>query len=168
MRHIEEIIVSPVYPTTLLLGYIAGGVVRGFTIAVAIGIVSIIMMKIQIIHLALMLLIIVATAVLFAIAGFINGVFARKFEDINVILVFALTPMTFLGGVFYSLDQLPHSWRWLSYIDPITYIVNAYRYSFFGITEFSVVLTVSVILGLVIMSYVAALMLLRTRIVKSN
>lgn len=134
-RHIEEILVSPTPNYTILVGYLAGGVGRGLLTGLIVTLISMIFTDIRIHHLAITISVAFLTALLFSLGGFINGIFARKFDDIAIVPTFILTPLTYLGGVFYSIDLLPHGWRQFSLANPILYMVNAFRYGFLGASD---------------------------------
>ena len=129
-RHIEEMLISPVPNYIILIGYMAGGVVRGLTVGVAVTIVSLVFHPLNIHSLWVMFSMIILTAILFSLAGLINGVYAKSFDDISIIPTFVLTPLTYLGGIFYSIKMLPEFWQQLSLANPILYMVNAFRYGY--------------------------------------
>ena len=104
---------------------------------------------------------IVLTAILFALAGFINGVYARTFDDISIIPTFVLTPLTYLGGIFYSIHMLPEFWQQVSLANPILYMINAFRYGFLGITDISLLASYSISIGFIVTLYLFSIYLLR-------
>lgn len=134
-RSIEEVMVAPVHPSVMLLGYVAGGVVRGIAVGIIVLILSLFFTKLHVHNLAVVLLVIVLAATVFSLGGFINGVFANKFDDIAIIPTFIITPLTYLGGVFYSISLLPEFWQNLSLLNPILYMVNAFRYGMLGVSD---------------------------------
>ncbi|MFT6492365.1 MAG: ABC-2 type transport system permease protein, partial [Porticoccus sp.] len=123
-RSIEELLVSPVPNYIILLGYVIGGVVRGLAVGVIVTLLSLFFTDLQVSHLGVTVAIVFLTAVLFALAGFINAVFANSFDDISIIPTFVLTPLTYLGGVFYSISMLPPFWQAVSLANPVLYMVN--------------------------------------------
>ncbi|MRI32361.1 ABC transporter permease [Endozoicomonas sp. OPT23] len=131
-KSIEELLVSPVPNWVILAGYTMGGVVRGLYVGVLVMLLGAFFIELQIHHVLVTLLAVFLTATLFALGGFINAIFAGKFDDIAIIPTFVLTPLTYLGGVFYSVDVLPEPWRQLSMLNPILYQVNAFRYGILG------------------------------------
>lgn len=159
-RHIDEIMVSPTSNFTLLCGYLSGGILRGLLIGVIVGAVSIFFTHLHIKHIGLMLFIIVLTATLFSIAGFINGLFARKFDDIGVIPTFVLTPLTYLGGVFYSVSLLPPFWQHASKLNPVWYMINAFRHSFLGVSDLDIGYALTVMILTTAGFFILALFLL--------
>lgn len=137
-RSIEEMLVSPMSGATILLGYVAGGVARGLCVGLIVTLLSLFFTSIQVQHLLVTVLVVVLTAVLFAIAGFINAIFASKFDDVTIIPAFVLTPLTYLGGVFYSIDLLPDFWAKVSLLNPVVYMVNVFRYGLLGVSDVNV------------------------------
>lgn len=135
---IEELLVSPLSKHTILLGYVGGGVFRGIVIALLVTIVAQFFTQLTVVNLGVMLMTILGTSVLFSIGGLINAIFARSFEDISIIPSFVLTPLTYLGGVFYSLDNLSSFWQNLSLLNPIVYMVNAFRFGILGHSDVNV------------------------------
>jgi ABC-2 type transport system permease protein len=159
-RHIEEIIISPTPNYIILLGYICGGVARGLTVGIAVTIVSLIFHPLNIHSLWVMLSMITLTAILFSLAGLINGVYAKSFDDISIIPTFVLTPLTYLGGIFYSISMLPEFWQNLSRANPILYMVNAFRYGFLGISDISLMTSYVIIIAFIIALFLFGLHLL--------
>lgn len=137
-KHIEEILVSPVPNHLILAGYITGGVVRGLLVGFIVTLVAMFFADLRIHNLFVVISVILLTSVLFSLGGFINGVFAKKFDDISVIPTFILTPLTYLGGVFYSIELLPDFWQNVSMLNPILYMVNAFRYGMLGVSDIDV------------------------------
>jgi len=159
-RHVEELLVSPMPNAIILLGFVSGGIVRGLTVGVAVTAVAAVLSDLQVHNLALILLVALLTAALFAIGGFINAVYAKSFDDISIIPTFVLTPLIYLGGIFYSLELLPEFWQGVSLFNPILYMINAFRYGFIGTSDIGLG-TAFVIIGLFIVGlYLFALHLL--------
>ncbi|MGD8498460.1 MAG: ABC transporter permease, partial [Chromatiales bacterium] len=127
-RHIEEMLVSPIPNYLILIGFVSGGVARGLIVGVAVTGVSLFFSDLAVQNLAITLSVVVLTAILFSLAGFINGVYAKSFDDISLIPTFVLTPLTYLGGIFYSIALLPEFWQKASLLNPILYMINAFRY----------------------------------------
>ncbi len=145
-RNVEELLVSPVSNFVILLGFVMGGATRGLLVGVIVTLVSLFFTDLQILNPLLMLLVLVATATLFATAGFLNGLYASSFDDISIVPTFVLTPLTYLGGVFYSLALLPDLWRTISMLNPIVYMVNTFRYSLLGISDVNVLFSLVMIM----------------------
>ena len=132
-RNIEEMLVSPVPTWVIIMGFVGGGVARALIIGVIVTTVSMFFVDVHIFNGFILVLTLILTATLFATAGLINGIFAKTFDDISVIPTFVLTPLTYLGGVFYSLSLLPEFWQTVSKANPIVYMVNGFRYGFLGV-----------------------------------
>jgi len=159
-RHVEELLVSPMPNAIILLGFVSGGIARGLTVGLAVTAVAALLSDLQITHLGIVLLVATLTAALFSIAGFINAVYAKSFDDITIIPTFVLTPLIYLGGIFYSLELLPDFWRGASLFNPILYMINAFRYGFIGSSDIGLG-TAFTIIGLFIVGlYLFALNLL--------
>jgi ABC-2 type transport system permease protein len=134
-RHIEEMIVSPMSNVTIILGHVAGGVVRGLLVGALVTVVALGFTSLKVAHPLVTVSIVFLSSVVFALAGFINAVFAKKFDDISIVPTFVLTPLTYLGGVFYSISLLPQFWQNASLANPILYMVNAFRYGILGVSD---------------------------------
>jgi ABC-2 type transport system permease protein len=160
-RHIEEMLVSPIPNVVILAGYVTGGVARGLAVGIVVTIVALFFTELHLHSLALTLTIVVLTATMFSIAGLINGIYAQKFDDISVIPTFVLTPLTYLGGVFYSIDLLPDFWHRVSLLNPVLYMVNAFRYGILGVSDIDVVLALAVLCAFILGLWFYALALLR-------
>lgn len=131
-RYVEELLVSPTPPWVILAGYVAGGVARGLMVGVIVTVVSLLFTRTGVAHPWLMLATLLLSAVIFSLAGFVNAVYAKKFDDISIVPTFILTPLTYLGGVFYSVTLLPPLWQSISLVNPILYMVSAFRYGMLG------------------------------------
>ena len=134
-HHIEEILVAPVPNALILAGYVTGGICRGLCVGVMVTLVALGFTHLHLHSLSITIAVVVLTSALFSLGGFINAVFARKFDDISIVPTFVLTPLTYLGGVFYSIDLLPEFWRHMSLLNPILYMVNAFRYGILGVSD---------------------------------
>lgn len=145
-KSIEELLISPMHNSLLLLGYVLGGVLRGVIVALLVFIVARFFLPIELNHLPMTLLVVVLVAAVFALAGFTNGMLARNFDDVMLVPTFLLTPLTYLGGVFYSISMLPVFWQKVSLLNPILYMVNALRHAMIGQEEVSMHLSMSIIL----------------------
>lgn len=157
---IEEILVSPMSNTVILLGFVAGGVSRGILTGLIVTSLSLFFTDLSVQHIGLTILVVVLTAMMFSIAGLINAIFANKFDDVTIVPTFILTPLTYLGGVFYSIDMLPEFWRGLSMANPILYMVNAFRYGVLGVSDVDVYVSLAMIAGFTIAGFALALWLL--------
>ena len=132
---VEELMVAPVHPAIMMLGYVAGGVARGVAVGVIVLLVSLFFTDLHIHNLAMVLLVTVLSATVFSLGGFINALLASKFDDVAIVPTFVITPLTYLGGVFYSISLLPEFWQGVSLFNPILYMVNAFRYGILGISD---------------------------------
>jgi ABC-2 type transport system permease protein len=132
---IEELLVSPTPNWVILLGFTIGGVARGLCVGLIVTVLSLAFTQLHVEHPLLTVLVVFLTAVLFSMAGLINAVFANSFDDISIVPTFILTPLTYLGGVFYSIDLLPAFWRAVSQANPILHMVNAFRYGVLGVSD---------------------------------
>lgn len=137
-KSIEEALVSPTPNYIILLGYVLGGVSRGLLVGFIVTLVSMFFTKLTVDNIAVTIGIVFLTSVVFSLAGFLNAVFADSFDDVSLIPTFVLTPLTYLGGVFYSISLLSDFWQGVSKLNPILYIVNAFRYGFLGISDIDV------------------------------
>lgn len=161
-RHIEEMLISPTPTYIIVLGYVCGGVMRGLTVGTAVMLVSLAFNPLNIHSIPVMFSMILLTSVLFSLAGLINGVYANSFDDISIIPTFVLTPLTYLGGIFYSIGMLPEFWQKVSMINPILYMINAFRYGFLGISDISLATSYGISIGFIVALYLFSLYLLRT------
>jgi len=159
-KSIEELLVSPTSNVTIILGYVAGGVARGLIVGAVVLGVSLFFTKIIIHNLALVILFVFLTSVLFALAGLINGILSKKFDDIAIIPTFVLTPLTYLGGVFYSIALLPEIWQTVSKANPILYLVNGFRFGFLGISDINVNFALVMAVVFIIILFMANLRLM--------
>lgn len=159
-HNIEEMLVAPVPNYLILLGFVAGGVARGLAVGLAVTIVSLFFSELQVTHLLITVSIVFLTAVLFSLAGFINGVYAKSFDDISIVPTFVLTPLTYLGGIFYSINMLPDFWQGVSKLNPILYMVNTFRYGILGVSDISLVTSYTIILTFIIVLFGFSLRLL--------
>lgn len=135
MRSVEELLVSPVPNYIILLGYVIGGVARGLCVGLIVTVLALFFTDLHIQHLGVTVAIVLLTAVVFSLGGFINAVYANSFDDVSIVPTFVLTPLTYFGGVFYSIDMLPEFWRNLSLGNPILYMVNTFRYGILGVSD---------------------------------
>lgn len=160
-RFLEEISVSPLPDWLVVLGYVAGGVLRGLLVGLAVTIISLVFTHLPVHHVLVIFAAVLLTAVVFSLAGFINGVFAKNFDQVNWIPTFILTPLTYFGGVFYSINLLPPWAQSLSHANPVLHMVNAFRYGFLGRSDVDVVLAFAIMLGAAVVLFGIALTLMR-------
>ncbi|MDO9215158.1 MAG: ABC transporter permease [Methylococcales bacterium] len=149
-RNIEELLVAPVPNWVILSGYIMGGIVRGLLVGMVVTLISLLFDDFAVHNLPIALVTAVLTATLFSLAGFINAILAESFDDISIIPNFVLTPLSYLGGVFYSVDMLPPIWQTISMGNPILYMVNAFRYGLIGVSDIDIQLTFMITAGFIV------------------
>ena len=134
-RYIEEILVSPMSDSMIVTGFMLSGLTRGFLAGVVVTFIASLFVPLPFLHPLILLGVVILTSVMFSLTGFLNGLYANSFDEISIIPTFVLTPLTYLGGVFYSVSMLPDMWEKLSHINPILYMVNTFRYGMIGITD---------------------------------
>ena len=161
-RSIEELLVSPVSPHVIVIGFALGGITRGLAVAVIVTLLSMFFTDLQVHHLGVTVLVITLTASIFALGGFINAVFARNFDDISIIPTFVLTPLTYLGGVVYSINLLSPFWQTLSLANPVLHMVNAFRYGILGVSDIRIGVAISFMLVAVAVLYLVSVHLLKS------
>lgn len=152
-RHIEEVLVSPTKTPCIIFGYVLGGMFRSFCIGILVTCVALFFTKLQIYNLVAIISIVILTSTVFALMGLLNGIFARKFDDVSIIPTFIITPLTYLGGIFYSISFLPPFWQKVTLLNPIFYIINGFRYGFLGISDVSLVYSYVILSAFAIVLY---------------
>ena len=160
-RNLEEILISPMSNGVLLLGYVFGGVLRAFIVGGLLILITLFFTKVKIYSVCLMILVIFLSGVLFSLAGFLNAVFAKRWDDVGFIPSMVLTPLTYLGGVFYSIHLLPPLWQKVSLANPILYMVNGFRYSMLGVTDIPITIALLIICSFITLLLITNLLLLR-------
>ena len=160
-RNVEELLVAPVPNYIIVLGFVGGGVARGVLVGLIVTLLSLFFVDIRIHHLWVIISTVLLTSAVFSLGGLINAVYAKTFDDISIVPTFVLTPLTYLGGVFYSLSLLPAFWQGVSTLNPIVYMVNAFRYGFLGHSDVSLGLAYTVLLGLIVLLFGVAMQLIR-------
>ncbi|HEX5056321.1 MAG TPA: ABC transporter permease [Gammaproteobacteria bacterium] len=160
-RNLDEMLVSPMPDYIIVLGYAAGGVARGLCVGTVVTLVALCFVHLPVAHWGVMVSVCLLTSMLFAFAGLVNAIFANSFDDINIIPTFVLTPLTYLGGIFYSIDMLPDFWRGVSFVNPILYMVNGFRYGILGLTDMSIGMAYTIIIGFTVVMFLLCLYLLK-------
>ena len=160
-RYIEELLVSPAPNWVILAGFVGGGVARGLVVGLAVTLVAMVFTDLKVHSYGVTLLVFFLTAVLFALGGFINAVYANSFDDISIVPTFVLTPLTYLGGVFYSIDLLPAFWQYLSLGNPVLYMVNAFRYGLLGVSDIPLGIAFTIVVLFIVVLTLFSLNLLR-------
>ena len=159
--HLEETLVSPLSFTTIIMGYVAGGVVRGLAVAALVTVVASFFTELHVERPLITVSVVVLTAIVFSLAGLLNGIFAKSFDDISIIPTFVLAPLTYLGGVFFSISLLSPFWQTVALANPILYMVNAFRYGMLGSSDIPIGTAYAIILVALVGLFGAALFLLR-------
>ena len=161
MLHLEEMLVAPLAHTTIVLGFIVGGVVRGLLVAALVVVVALFFTNLHVVHPLITFTTILLTTVIFSAAGLLNAIFAKTFDDISIIPTFVLTPLTYLGGVFFSISLLPPFWQKVALANPILYMVSAFRYGMLGSSDIPIGVAYGIMLAFVVALFVAILALLK-------
>lgn len=165
---IEELLVSPTHNSIIIAGYITGGILRGVTVGFLVFLVSIFFTQPVIFNIALIFLFIILTSTVFSLGGLFNGILAKKFDDIAIFPTFVLTPLIYLGGVFYSIKSLPPVWRQVSVLNPVLYMVNGFRYGFYGFSDVNVYVSLFILIFFIIALSIINLKLLNRGIGLKN
>ena len=160
-RHVEELLVSPMPNWVILLGYVAGAVLRGLMVGAIVLVIAMFFTKVRVPHPLVTITTVLLGATIFSLAGFVNAAYAQKFDDIAIVPTFILTPLTYLGGVFYSVKLLPPWAEALTHANPIFYMVNAFRYGLLGSSDVPVWVAYTLMLAFVAALTALALWLLR-------
>ena len=159
-HHIEEMLVSPIPNLVILLGFLTGGIARGLSVGLVVTLVSLMFTSFQVHNPLMVLSVAFLTSLLFSLAGLINGVFAKSFDDVSIVPTFVLTPLIYLGGIFYSIDLLPEIWQKISLGNPILYMINSFRFGFLGVSDIGIGLALAVISAFILVLFSTALFLL--------
>jgi ABC-2 type transport system permease protein len=136
--YLQEMLVSPLSGWVIIMGHVMGGVVRGLAVGAVVTVVTLFFTDLDVKHPFIAASMLILTAMVFSMAGMINAIFARKFDDVAIIPAFVLAPLTYLGGVFYTTSLLPEFWEGVSKFNPILYMVNGFRYGMIGVSDISV------------------------------
>ncbi len=161
-RSVEELLVSPTPSYIILLGYVCGGALRGLSVGVIVTVLSLFFTHLHIHSIGITLAVVILTAVLFSLAGLINAIYANSFDDVTIIPTFVLTPLTYLGGVFYSISMLPEFWQGVSKLNPVLYMVNAFRYGILGFSDVNITYAFTGIVAFVMLLFAVSLYLLES------
>ena len=160
-RHLEEMLVAPMSYATIIIGHVAGGVLRGLLVGTLVTIIALFFTRLQVAHPFIMISVVLLSSIVFSLAGFINALFAKKFDDISIVPTFVLTPLTYLGGVFYSISLLPEFWQNVSKANPILYMVNAFRYGILGTSDISILHAYTILLVFVVALFSACMFMMQ-------
>jgi ABC-2 type transport system permease protein len=160
-RHLEEMLVAPMSYATIIIGHVAGGVLRGLLVGLLVTVIALFFTNLEVAHPLIMISIVLLSSVVFSLAGFINAVLAKKFDDISIVPTFVLTPLTYLGGVFYSISMLPEFWQNVSKANPILYMVNAFRFGILGTSDISIGHAYFILIVFVVVLFTTCMMLMQ-------
>ncbi len=149
-RNIDEILVSPTPPHVIIAGYVSRGIVRGVMVGLLVLVVSLFFALPSVAHPLIVLLFLVLSSLIFALAGLVNGIYATNFDGITIVPTFVLTPLVYLGGVFYSINSLPPFWQQVSLVNPVLYLINGFRYGFLGFSDVPIITCFTVLTGLIL------------------
>jgi ABC-2 type transport system permease protein len=159
--HLEELLVSPMSLTSIVLGYVSGGVVRGLLVAALVTLVATFFTELPVAHPFILFAVLLLTATVFSLAGLLNALFAKSFDDITIIPTFVLTPLTYLGGVFFSISLLSPTWQGIAQVNPILYMVDAFRYGMLGTSSIPISTAFTIIVTALVVLFVATLVMLK-------
>jgi ABC-2 type transport system permease protein len=159
-RHLEEMLIAPMSNATIIIGHVAGGVLRGMLIGLLVTIIALFFTRLEVQHPFITISIVLLSSIVFSLAGLINAIFAKKFDDISIVPTFVLTPLTYLGGVFYSISLLPEFWQTVSLANPILYMVNAFRYGILGTSDINIGVAYGILLVFVVVLFTTCVQLL--------
>ncbi len=160
-RHIEEMLVSPMSNATIILGHVAGGVLRGLLVGSLVTIIALFFTRLDVAYPVVTISVVLLSSIVFSLAGFINAIFAKKFDDISIVPTFVLTPLTYLGGVFYSISMLPEFWQIVSRANPILYMVNAFRYGILGRSDIGILHAYAILGVFIVVLFSVCLLLMK-------
>ncbi|HUN27792.1 MAG TPA: ABC transporter permease [Steroidobacteraceae bacterium] len=159
-KHMEEMLVSPLPDWLIVCGYVCGGMVRGLLVGLIVTVVALLFAHLRVDNAPIVVAAVILTSSVFALGGFINAVIAKNFDQVNWFPTFVLQPLTYLGGVFYSVSILPHWAQIVSYVNPILYMVNAFRFGFFGVTDVNLVQAFAIMIGATLTLFTVAVVLM--------
>ena len=159
-KHLEEMLVSPLPSWVIVAGYVAGGVVRGLLVGAGVTIVSLLFTHLHVHHFLVILAAVLLTSITFSLGGFLNALYAKNFDQVNWIPTFILTPLTYFGGVFYSISLLPMWAQKLSFVNPILHMVNAFRFGFLGTSDIDIRVAFALMIGAAVALFATAVFLM--------
>jgi len=159
-HNVQELLVSPTPNWIILMGYVVGGVTRGLLVGLMVTLLSLFFTKMNLENVFITIIVVFLTAVLFSLGGFVNAVYAKSFDDISIVPTFVLVPLTYLGGVFYSIDLLPPFWQNMTLLNPVLYMVNAFRFGVLGVSDINVAYALVIIIAFIVVLFTYALRLL--------
>ena len=152
-KNIEELLVAPVPTHVIIWGFVFGGLGRSILVGTLVTIISLFFVPLHVYSWVIVVLTLVMTAILFSLAGLLNGIFAQSFDDVSIVPTFVLQPLTYLGGVFYSISMLPPIWQTISKVNPIVYMISGFRYGFLGTIDVPIVLSIGILVLFIVVLY---------------
>ncbi|KPG73820.1 ABC transporter permease [Enterococcus sp. RIT-PI-f] len=152
-KNIEELLVAPVPTHVIILGFVFGGLGRSVLVGILVTIISLFFVPLHVFSWTIVVLTLLMTAILFSLAGLLNGIFAQSFDDVSIVPTFVLQPLTYLGGVFYSISMLPPIWQAVSKVNPIVYMISGFRYGFLGTIDVPILLSISILVLFIAVLY---------------
>ena len=152
-KNIEEILVAPVPTHIIIWGFVIGGVGRSVMVGTLVTIISLFFVPLHVYSWVIVVITLLMTAILFSLAGLLNGIFAQSFDDVSIVPTLVLQPLTYLGGVFYAISMLPPFWQAVSKINPIVYMISGFRYGFLGVMDVSIVVSMSILVLFIVVLY---------------
>lgn len=158
---LEEMLVSPLSYATIVLGFVAGGMIRAMAVALIVTGVALFFTNLEVVHPFITLSIVLLTAMVFSLAGLINAIFATKFDDVSIFPTFVLAPLTYLGGVFFSISLLSPAWQKVALLNPVLYMVNGFRYGMLGVSDIDIRVAYTIIVTFFLVLFTTAMVLLK-------
>lgn len=152
-KNIEELLIAPVPTHIIMWGFVVGGLGRSILVGTLVSIISLFFVPLQVYSWSMVILTLLMTSVLFSLAGLLNGIFAQSFDDVSIVPTFVLQPLTYLGGVFYSISMLPPFWQAVSRVNPIVYMISGFRFGFLGVIDVPIIISVSILILFIIVLY---------------
>lgn len=153
-KNIEELLVAPVPTHIIIWGFVIGGMGRSILVGALVTLVSLFFVPLHVVSWPIVILTLLMTTIMFSLAGLINGIFAKSYDDVSIVPTFVLQPLTYLGGVFYSISMLPPIWQAVSKVNPIVYMISGFRYGFLGVTDIPFAFSVGILLVFIVVLYV--------------
>lgn len=152
-KNIEELLVAPVPTHVIIWGFVFGGLGRSILVGTLVTIISLFFVPLHVYSWVIVVLTLVMTAILFSLAGLLNGIFAQSFDDVSIVPTFVLQPLTYLGGVFYTISMLPPIWQTISKVNPIVYMISGFRYGFLGTIDVPIFLSIGILVLFIVVLY---------------
>ncbi|MFZ1541592.1 MAG: ABC transporter permease [Enterococcus aquimarinus] len=152
-KNIEELLIAPVPTHVIIWGFVIGGLGRSILVGTLVTVISLFFVPLNVYSWGIVVATLLMTGILFSLAGLLNGVFAQSYDDVSIVPTFVLQPLTYLGGVFYAISMLPPFWQAVSKINPIVYMISGFRYGFLGITDVSIISSMAILIGFIVVLY---------------